>query len=190
MSLGVYNTDTGAGADIGFTFDNAAYLRDNTTQRWGAYANSEAGWRSSDLMVDAAVHACVRVTLFPSSTSAMTLVVDGVGQAVFDKLDPQLRLNTEGVDLGYYRFDSIAQNPPETLRGGAQLLNSTWSDWVFWDVEHRLFPATRERVADVVHGYLAGPCCTDAEKSKIYVAREVEWTESQVSIDYALEGQH
>ena len=104
MSLGVYNTQTGAGADVGFTFDNAQYFS-HQQQQWALYANSASGWRSGSTVIDASKHACVSVRVSALDTPANSLnvtVMDLPGRVllgydIIEHLDADLHLNAFGM---------------------------------------------------------------------------------------------
>lgn len=198
VSLGVYNTQTGAGADVGFTFDERS-------QSWCLYAASEKGWVSGSIAIPKTLYPCVDVlvsmveidsrqisynqlgnntaniqVVATDSASGKTIGIDIIhGEA----LDPSLMLNPLGTNIGYYRFDSIAQPAPETLASGTVFENS---ETLLWSVFNRTFSTlvVEEFVAKSNRGFPAGPCCSEREKKTITVQSQIAYHSSIISIRY------
>jgi len=182
-SLGVYETTNGNGADIGLTF------QDNY---WYSYAASEKkGWMSGSikipsfeaplLYISATIveinTICFRVTDFEKKNE--------IGKDFFI-FEDEMKLNPLGLNIGFYRFDSIAQSH-ETLKSGSSLSNSIVKEWKYYsnvDTLRTEVLATKEFVAIQNRGYPAGKCCSEQEKKTIALHSEMEFYGSDLSIKY------
>jgi hypothetical protein len=187
QSYGVFSTSTGHGADIGFAYDLDSTL-------WGSVYNDEVtGYQNGNVTVVPPQHPCVNVTLTALDGAVSMNVTDALsgknlGCDLWTHVDPQLGLNSNGTDIGWYRFDSIAQDPPETLRGGVGLQRAVERDWMLqmsqssgdWVV------AGPHLIAPNNSGFAPGPCCSPAERSTITVhaSGTLQYSASNVSIVY------
>lgn len=185
QGLGVFNSATGVGGDFGFV-----HFKDRLDGRykWIIYGNDEkTGWRAGDLIIDPTVHPWIDLKVDIPQNGQMRMTVrdhaSGValGQQVMSGWDPRLGLNRSGTNIGWYRFDAIAQRS-ELLTSGSQLRGAKTKNWKLYD--DGWYRATSEWVAGSVSGYLPGQCCSMEAKGKVSPSAEVPWYESTVSIIY------
>jgi len=220
QSLGIYNTVTGAGADIGFT---AVPMGNSKRVKWVNYAASSKGWVSGSIeidpqggdgnciivMVDVLDIKKVPDSLHNAGSSADSIGIEivaltisphtrefslaGVNYIPASELDKDLLLNSQGKNIGFYRFDSIAQNAPETLSTGSKLQFAVWKDWSLYGIAQQqnagdsiiVVPVTESLVAMSNHGYKVGPCCSSSELSTVTVhGMMASYSKSNVTIKY------
>lgn len=185
LSLGIYNTvagnqSTAVAADVGFEF-----MPD--TGKWGAYAADELGWHFTNVHINPTNHPCVDLSLLVTSDATL-IVTDPVTGVyldghTFSDLDPDLKLNADGNDIGYYRFDSIAEpKGNETLDTGSRLNRQKWSNWNFHADSGSVLATPTYVWTDGTNA--PGPCCSDAEESTITVYSQSQWYTSDVTIYY------
>jgi len=187
QSYGVFSTSTGHGADIGFGYDL-------DSGSWGSIYNDEVtGYQNGNVTVVALQNPCVNVTLIALDRAVSMNVTDtftgtNLGCDVWTHVDPQLGLNSKGTNIGWYRFDSIAQDPPETLRGGVALQHAVERDWMLQTSQPfgDWVDAGPHVIALNNSGYAPGPCCSPAERSTITVhaSGTLQYSASNVSIVY------
>jgi hypothetical protein len=182
-SLGIFNSYNGEGTDIGFVYDN-------NRNTWNTYANDAGGWKSGNFTLHPLDNPCIRVSLHTLNGNLALLAISDdttgklLNQEVF-KAYSELNLNDFGLNTGFYRFDSIAQNTPETLSSGSVLSNSVTDSWTIYPYSAgspRI--VTDTLVAQSVRGYKPGPCCSSEEMNTITVTSQNNWHASTVTIDY------
>jgi hypothetical protein len=183
QSLGVFNTSTGAGGDIGFV-----HFKDTDGKyKWANYGNDATGWKNGSIKVDPAVNPWIDVLVdMPENGKLRMTVKDhtsgtALGTQTFTGWDSALGLNPAGTNIGWYRFDSIA-NSPENLTSGTKLQGANTNNWKLYD--GAWFSATPTFIATSVNGYPPGKCCSTEEKNKITVRVEEQWYASSVDIIY------
>ncbi len=185
-SLGIYESVVGNGADVGLLYQNS---------KWYSYAASEScGWLSGTISINPSQNPSVQLDLtIISNTSVLLEVYDAashqfIGKDVFEiisKQKPIWKLDPSGYQMGFYRFDSIAQNK-ETLTSGSFLEHSKVSNWVVFSKKQPSTPIliSKEWTALQNRGFDVGPCCSEAEKATITVHTQSEYSGSDVSIHY------
>lgn len=185
QSLGIYNTETGAGADIGFT-----YVKDATDGRykWATYGNDMTARKDGRIVVDPRQHPRVDLRIdIPAKGSLRMTVRDHasgelIGQESMVGWDPKLGIDPSGTKIGWYRFDSIAQ-PKENFSSGTRLQEAVSQNWRLYHGKGWTL-AKPNLIAPSVYGYPPGKCCSEAEKERITVTGERPWYASTVTIMY------
>lgn len=185
QSLGIYNSETGAGADIGFT-----HTKDVTDGRfkWVTYGNDMTGRKKGGIVVDPRQHPRVDLRIdIPAAGSLRMTVRDHltgalIGQESISGWDPKLGIDPSGQKIGWYRFDSIAQ-PKEEFGDGTKLQNAVSRNWRLYNGKRSAL-SKPNLITPSVFGYPPGPCCSEAEKARITVRNERRWYASNVTITY------
>jgi hypothetical protein len=183
ISLGIFNRFNGVSLDIGLTYDF-------TKDKWLSYGNDRLGWKSGNISIDSKINRCINVSLsiINDTINYIIRTENGsikLGQDIYlsSQIDPLFNLTKNNSNIGFYRFDSIAQTK-ETLKSGSQMINAQMTDWIFEFESGIIVPATQSYIASNVHGYNPGPCCTINEINTIIVNQQVKWNQSDISIRY------
>lgn len=183
ISLGVFNRFNGVGLDIGLT-----YVPE--TRKWSSYANDARGWKSGSISVDSLLHPCINISLSVSDLHVNYIVRTDNGSVMLgldsyfvSQLDPQLNLTVNDSNIGFYRFDSIAQTR-ETLKTGSSMIHAQLIEWLLELESHIFVRAQGDYMASSIRGYPPGPCCTKSEISTIHVFNETKWNQAEISIIY------
>lgn len=185
QSLGLYNTETGAGADIGFT-----HVKDAADGRhkWATYGNDMTARKDGRIFVDPTRHPRVDLRIDIPAKGSLRLTVrdhstgELIGQESMTGWDPKLGIDPSGAKIGWYRFDSIAQ-PKEDFKSGTSLKNAVSQNWRLYHGKGWTL-AKPSLIASSVYGYSPGRCCSEAEKERITVTGERQWYASTVTITY------
>ena len=183
VSLGIFNRINGVSADVGLTYDPQE-------KKWLSYANDDKGWKSGNISIDSLLNQCVNASLsIVHGFIRYTIrTVDGstiLGEDIYlpSQVDPSLNLTTNSSDMGFYRFDSIAQTK-ETLKSGSQMVHAQMMNWMIELSSQWIVSADPEYIASNVRGYAPGSCCTEQEINTITVHTQVKWNQSDISISY------
>ncbi|CAF3369214.1 unnamed protein product [Rotaria sp. Silwood2] len=183
ISLGIFNRFNGVSLDIGLTYEPR-------TNKWWSYANDVRGWKFGSISIDSSVTRCINISLSISDGYVKYLVRTSndsiiLGQDLYlvSQLDPQLNLTVNSSNLGFYRFDSIAQTK-ETLKSGSCMIHAQLTEWLLELKSQVYVPARGDYMASNIRGYPPGPCCTKNEISTILVHNETEWNQADISISY------
>lgn len=186
QSLGLFNAATGAGGDIGFMHVKDA----DGTYRWVNYGADGAGWKYGAILIDPAQHPSIDVLLeIPARGSLQMTVRDhrsgrALGSQTFSQWHPSLDLTPAGTNIGWYRFDSIAQNPEnKDLKSGSKLVDARTNAWTLYAADGWSL-ALPGLIAPEVFGYAPGKCCSAEEQARIDVRFEARWYASTVDIHY------
>jgi len=183
VSLGIYSTITGAGADIGLT------LMNGSETLWMVYEFDANGWQSGSTIIDRTITPCIDVLVFPNNNNSASLIVADanngsvLGLDTFNNMDSAIQLNSNGTNIGFYRFDSIAQ-APENLTDGSYMKGVNSSNWILFSNTPNLPTLVFPSYVGDAYGYPPGKCCSPAEVATISTTNELNWYQAIVSISY------
>ena len=183
VSLGIFNRDNGVSIDVGLTYDPQV-------KNWFSYANDDKGWKSGNISIDSSTDQCINASLSVVGGSIRYTIRKEddstvLGEDIYlpSQVDPSLNLTANSSDMGFYRFDSIAQTK-ETLKSGSQMIHAQMMNWMIELSSKSIVSTDAQYIASNVRGYPPGPCCTEQEINTIHVHSQMKWNQSDISISY------